>query len=85
MKPTFLLLSCSKRKNTEVAKEIKKNDGVKEAIPVLGTYDCIIETKEMTPHEIGIFVTSTIKPLDYVTSVLPLYTSPKNMTNLTHQ
>ena len=79
MKPTFLLLSCSRHKNSEVAREIKKNDGVKEAIAVLGTFDCIVETKEMTPNEINTLVTSTIKPLDNVTTVLPLYTSPKNI------
>lgn len=79
MKPTFLLLTCSVHKNQEVAEEIKKNHGVKEAIPVFGTYDCLVKTEEMSFQEIRDLITSTIRPLTNVSAVLPLYTSPNNI------
>lgn len=79
MKPTFLLLTCSVHKNQEVAKEIQKNHGVREAIPVFGTYDCVVETEEMTHSEIRDLITSTIRPLTNVSAILPLYTSSKNI------
>ena len=76
MKPTFLLVSCDVKKNKEVAEQIQRNHGVKEALPVFGTYDCIVKTDNMAEKEIKEFVLSSIRPLDGVTAVLSLYTSP---------
>ena len=76
MKPTFLLVSCEVKKNKEVAEKIQRNHGVKESLPVFGTYDCIVKTDNMAEKEIKEFVMSSIRPLDGVTAVLPLYTSP---------
>lgn len=79
MKPTFLLLTCSVHKSAEVAEKVQKNHGVKEAIPVFGTYDCIVKTDDLGSEEIQELITSSIRPLSNVSAVLPLYTSPKNL------
>ena len=76
MKPTFLLVTCDVKKNKDVAKQIQKNQGVKEALPVFGTYDCIVKTDDMAENEVKEFVLSSIRPLDGVSAVLPLYTTP---------
>lgn len=79
MKTNFLLLTCSIRKNTQVAKEIQKNHGVLEAIPVYGTFDCIVTTHDLSPKETNDLITSTIRPLNHVSAIIPLYTSPQNL------
>ena len=74
MKPTFLLVTCTNKKNIEVAHEIQKNHGIVEAIPVFGTYDCIVKTDKITHDEVKQIIASSIRPLTGVSAVLPLYT-----------
>lgn len=77
MRPTFLLVTCTNKKNIEVAKEIQKNYGINEAIPVFGTYDCVVKTDEISTDEVNQLISSSIRPLDHVAAVLPLFTDPK--------
>jgi cytidylate kinase len=74
MKPTFLLVTCTNKKNIEVAHEIKKNYGIDEAVPVFGTYDCIVKTEKISHDEVRQLIASSIRPLNDVSAILPLYT-----------
>ena len=76
MKPTFLLVNCIPKKNVDVAKKIQENQGVDEAIPVSGTYDLIVKTDKIENEDVKELVSSSIRPLDGVALVLPLYTTP---------
>ena len=69
---SFLLISCVADKNIEAARELKKIYGVKEAIPVYGTYDCIAKTDSLEPKQVKSLVSSNIRPLQQVNSVLVL-------------
>ncbi|NIP61535.1 MAG: hypothetical protein GWN01_05380 [Nitrosopumilaceae archaeon] len=69
---SFLLISCVADKNIEAAKELNKIYGVKEAVPVYGTYDCIAKTDKLEPGEVNTLVSSNIRPLEQVSSVLVL-------------
>ncbi|AJM92288.1 MULTISPECIES: Lrp/AsnC ligand binding domain-containing protein [Nitrosopumilus] len=71
----FLLVTCTVNKNIETAETIRKLPGVKEAIPVIGAYDCIVKT-EMDSDDVKNFVLSSIRPLDNVRSVITLYDAP---------
>lgn len=83
MHSSFLLLTCTVDKNTEVANELQEIGGVEEAIPVYGSYDCVVKTEKMPPEDIVELVSSTIRFLDNVHSVLTLYsTPPKSLQDL---
>ncbi|MDX1595662.1 MAG: hypothetical protein R3327_01845 [Nitrosopumilaceae archaeon] len=69
---SFLLISCAADKNIEAAKELKKIYGVKEAVPVYGTYDCIAKMENLEPKQVRSLVSSTIRPLRQINSVLVL-------------
>lgn len=69
---SFLLISCVANKNIETAKELQKIYGVKEAIPVYGTYDCIAKTENLEPKQVKSLVSSDIRPLHQINSVLVL-------------
>lgn len=75
MDSSFLLISCTIHKNLDVANELRNIYGVKEAVPVYGTFDCIVKTEEMQPNDVQELVSSSIRPLDNIQSVLVLYTS----------
>lgn len=75
MENSFLLLSCTIHKNEIVAEKLRHLDGVKEAIPVYGSFDCVVKTEKMTSEDVLQLVVSSIRPLDDVISVLPLYSS----------
>ena len=75
MEPSFLLISCTVNKNIEVADELQKIHGIEEAIPVYGSYDCIVKTN-LPSDEVMEMVSSTIRFLDNIHTVLPLYSSP---------
>jgi len=79
MDASFLLLSCAIHKNIDVADQLRKLNGVREALPVYGTYDCIVKTEKMSYEDINNLVSSSIRPLENVSSVLVLYseTPPK--------
>lgn len=76
MKPSFLLLTCTVRKNAEVANQLCKIYGIKEAVPVHGTYDCIVKTNEMSAEDVDTLVNSSLRPLSDVHSILTLHTNP---------
>ncbi len=69
---SFLLISCVDNKNIEAAEKLNKIYGVKEAVPVYGTYDCIAKTDKLEPGEVNTLVSSNIRPLEHVSSVLVL-------------
>jgi len=81
MKPSFLLVTCSKDKNLEVVEKIKNNHGIKEALPVSGIYDCVVRTDDMSYDEVMELISSSIRPLNDVSLVLPLFTEPPELTN----
>ena len=72
LKTTILLITCDIHKNIDVANTIQKISGVKEAIPVNGSYDCIVKTEELSPDDVKNLVLYSIRPLDYVRNVLTL-------------
>ena len=74
---SFLLLSCMVHKNIETAKLLRKLHGIREAVPVYGTYDCVVKTEEMSSDDVLEFVSSSIRPLVNVDSVLTLYPVPQ--------
>lgn len=76
MKPSFLLVVCSKDKNQEVVERIKNNHGIKEALQVSGIYDCVVRTDDMPYDEVMELIRSSIRPLNDVSLVLPLFTEP---------
>ena len=78
---SFLLLSCTIHKNKTVAEKLRHLDGINEAIPVYGSFDCIVKTEKMTSEDVLQLVVSSVRPLDDVISVLPLYSSPPLITN----
>jgi hypothetical protein len=69
---SFLLL-CTIHKHIETAKLLRKLHGIREAVPVYGTYDCVVKTEEMSSDDVMEFVSSSIRPLANVNSVLTLY------------
>lgn len=81
MDHSFLLLSCTIHKNQIVAEKLRHLDGVKEAIPVFGSFDCVVKTDKMTSDNVMQLIVSSIRPLDDVISVLPLYSSPPVISN----
>lgn len=81
MENSFLLLSCTIHKNVIVAEKLRHLDGVKEAIPVYGSFDCVVKTEKMTSEDVLQLVVSSIRPLDDIISVLPLYSSPPLISN----
>ncbi|NNL59195.1 MAG: hypothetical protein HKP31_07035 [Nitrosopumilus sp.] len=78
---SFLLPSCTIHKSQHVAEKLLRLDGVNEATPVFGSFDCVVKTDKMTPDDVMQLVVSSIRPLDDDVSVLPLYSSPPLITN----
>lgn len=76
MHSSFLLLTCTVDKNIEVANELQKIGGIEEAIPVYGSYDCVVKTEKMPPEDVVELVSSTVRFLDNVHTVLTLYSAP---------
>jgi len=77
MGTSFLLLLCTVHKNIEVANAIQKLSEVVEAIPVAGTYDCIVKTENMAREDVNNLVLTSIRPLDNVYSVLTIHEAPE--------
>ncbi len=73
MNASFLPISCAIHKNIQVADQLRKLDGVREALPVYGTYDCIVKTNKMSFENINNLVSSSIRPLKDISSILVLY------------
>ncbi|MFQ5781854.1 MAG: Lrp/AsnC ligand binding domain-containing protein [Nitrosopumilus sp.] len=72
-KTTILLITCEPQKNIDVANTIQEISGVKESIPVTGSYDCIVKTEEMSNDDVKNLVLYSIRPLDHVRSILTLH------------
>ncbi|MCV0411354.1 Lrp/AsnC ligand binding domain-containing protein [Nitrosopumilus sp.] len=77
MGTSYLLLLCTVHKNIEIADTIRKFPGVKEAIPVIGAYDCVVKTEMTSPDDVNNLVLTSIRPLAHVRSVLTLHDAPK--------
>lgn len=74
MESSFLLLSCTVHKQKEVADKLCKIKGVKEAIPVYGVFDCVVKTDAMSQDDVKLLVSSSIRPVNGIVSVLILTT-----------
>ena len=75
MESSFLLLSCAHHKQVDVVEELHRIEGVKEAIPVYGVYDCVVKTERMNSENISKLVSSKTRKINHVLSVLVLTTS----------
>lgn len=73
---TYLLISCAPTKNVDLANTLQELSGVQEAVPVHGAYDCIVKTEKMSSDDVSNLVISSIRPLDFVRSILTLRTAP---------
>lgn len=76
MESSYLLISCAVNKNVEIANILTSITGIKEAIPVIGAYDCVVKTEEMTHDDVQNLVLTSIRPLDHVRSILTLQDAP---------
>ncbi|MCA9811976.1 MAG: hypothetical protein KC483_03830 [Nitrosarchaeum sp.] len=75
MESSFLLLSCANHKQIDVVDVLHRIEGVKEVIPVYGVYDCIVKTERMNSKNTTKLVSSKIRKINHVLSVLVLSTS----------
>lgn len=78
---TYLLISCAPTKSIDVANTLQELSGVKEAVPVNGAYDCIVKTEKMSSDDVSNLIISSIRPLDYVRSILTLRVAPLLITS----
>jgi DNA-binding Lrp family transcriptional regulator len=68
----FVLLNTEVGSETDVLKELRKTESVKEALPVYGTYDIVLRVESSSMKELKQNITWKIRKMDYVTSTQTL-------------
>jgi len=72
MVSAYVLINSEIGKETELLKELKKINGVKEVFSVYGVYDIIAKVEGKTVNELKEVVIAKIRQLNYIRSTLTM-------------
>ena len=78
MPKAFALINTEIGSESDVLKEIKKIEGVEEALAVYGTYDIIAKVSAATQEELKEIVSWKIRRVDKVRATLTMIALPEH-------